>query len=123
MHELKTCRFCGESNYDYNHAAVRSAWVQYGTRHHAHLKCAIEKLGAAFLERLPRHKLEQLPALEIHALGMEPDLRRLLSALAPAPGSTLVTYSSDCAACLRGRTHTLAEHEAILRRNREASRA
>lgn len=70
MDDLKTCRFCKESNYDYHHPAVHSAWIKYGTRANAHLKCAVEKQGEAFIRKLPTWKIERLPALELQQLGM-----------------------------------------------------
>jgi hypothetical protein len=78
MDNLKTCRFCGQSNFDYHHPAVHSHWVKYSTRCSAHLKCAIEKLGPAFLERLTRWQIEQLPFLEIRELGIEAAVRARL---------------------------------------------
>lgn len=43
--DLKHCRYCHMSNYDYNHPAAKSAWVRVGPRHSVHLKCAVEKTG------------------------------------------------------------------------------
>jgi hypothetical protein len=70
MMDLKTCRFCGESNYEWNHPAANSAWVKYGTRANAHLQCALLKQGEAFLRKLITHQLELLPFLELQKLGM-----------------------------------------------------
>ena len=68
--DLKTCRFCGMSNYERNHPAAKSAFVKYGPRHSAHLKCAIERKGEVFIRELPTYCLESLPALELSDLGM-----------------------------------------------------
>ena len=38
------------------------------------------------------------------------------------PGAYDFDYSADCAACLRARPHTRRQHEAILQRNRNASK-
>lgn len=65
-YSIKTCRFCGFSNFDYTHTHAKSALVKYGPRHYAHLACMPRDRVLA----LPRHKLEQLPALELRALGL-----------------------------------------------------
>lgn len=70
MSDLKTCRFCGMSNYEHNHPAERSAWIRYGTRANAHLKCAVDRKGEAFIRALPTHTLECLPIFEMRDLGM-----------------------------------------------------
>lgn len=76
--DLKTCRFCSMSNFEHKHPAAKSAWVRYGPRHSAHLKCLIEKKGADALRTLPLPQLQNLPGLEIRELGMEPALRQEL---------------------------------------------
>jgi hypothetical protein len=94
---LTTCRFCGMSNYEHNHPAAKSAWVRYGPRHSTHLKCAIEKLGASFFERLPLNRLEHLPFFEIKDLGMEQAFRAELErrgerfAVTPTCGEVVLT--------------------------------
>lgn len=69
--DLKHCRHCHMSNYDYDHPAAKSAWVRVGPRHSVHLKCAVEKQGFKFFERLRLHQLEHLPFFEIQDLGAE----------------------------------------------------
>lgn len=69
---LETCRFCGMSNYERNHPAAKSQIVRYGVRHNAHLKCGIERKGAApFLTMLPTWVLQNLPYFEVIDLGIE----------------------------------------------------
>ena len=68
--DLKTCRFCGMSNYEHRHPAAASAWVRYGTRANSHLQCAVAKKGEKFVRDLPTYKLAALPVLELKDLGM-----------------------------------------------------
>lgn len=68
--DLKTCRFCGMSNFEHRHPAAHSAWVKYGIRANAHLQCAVAKQGESFIRKLATHKLLSLPVLEIKDLGM-----------------------------------------------------
>jgi hypothetical protein len=81
--QLKTCRFCGNTNYDYKHAAVKSAWIKYGTRHSAHLQC-IAAARPEFVRDLTTWQIEQLPFMEIQALGLEPIVRDELGKRADA---------------------------------------
>ena len=67
--ELRTCRFCGMSNYEHKHPAAKSVWIKYGLRHSAHLKCLIERKGEAAIRALPTHILEGLPVFELRDLG------------------------------------------------------
>jgi hypothetical protein len=77
------------SNYEHNHPAARSAWVKYGPRHSAHLQCAIEKQGDAFIRNLPDHRLEALPFFEIRALGMEHVMREEITKRPRLQGSNI----------------------------------
>lgn len=96
MSDLKTCRFCHMSNYDYDHPAANSAWVRISTRHNVHLKCAVEKQGFEFFDRLPLHKLDHLPFFEIKALGAEEIFRATMKckgyqfAVLPTAGDVVV---------------------------------
>ncbi len=81
--DLKTCRFCGESNFDYKHAAVKSAWIRYSVRHSAHLQCVAAK-RPELIRELPTWQIEQLPALEVRALGLDSLVRDELAKRAAA---------------------------------------
>lgn len=70
--DLKTCRICKRSNFDYGQTEDRSHWIKYGVRHSAHLCCLVKTRDAALIFRdLPTWKLEAMPFLEIVDLGLE----------------------------------------------------
>lgn len=81
--DLKTCRFCNQSNFDYKHAAVKSAWIKYAVRHSAHLQC-IAAARPEFVRDLTTWQIEQLPALECRALGLDGIIRDELAKRAEA---------------------------------------
>lgn len=86
MIELKTCRFCGKSNYERNHPAERSHIFRYGPRHSAHLKCFVDRKGVdatrAAIAKLSKAQLSMLPALELSSLELLQAARTALEAAA-----------------------------------------
>jgi hypothetical protein len=68
---MVTCRFCKQTNYDYDHPNTKSGWLKYGVRHHAHLSCLFKAKGLQFLlANLRTWELEMLPAMELDHLGI-----------------------------------------------------
>ena len=70
MIDLKTCRFCGFSNFEHNHPNANSAWIKYAPRCNAHLKCLVGRKGERALRMLPDCILKSLPFLELTDLGL-----------------------------------------------------
>lgn len=72
--DLKTCRFCGCSNFERNHPAAKSHLFRYGARHSAHLKCYVERKGVEetrkLLAKLPTHRVAEMPFFELQELQL-----------------------------------------------------
>jgi hypothetical protein len=80
--DLKTCRFCGMSNYEHKHPMAKSMFIKYGPRHHAHLACLRKAFtDDALQEKLlhvPLHVINSIPYFEARDLGILPMLRSIL---------------------------------------------
>lgn len=69
-----TCRLCGVME-------DAGKMVKYGVRHYAHPKCAMQKWGAAFFDRLHDWQVMSFPALTAHKFGALDDLKRRCDAI------------------------------------------
>ena len=70
-----TCRLCGVME-------DAGSMVKYGVRHHAHPKCAMQKWGSAFFDRLHDWQIMNFPALTAHKFGVLDDLKRRCDVIA-----------------------------------------
>ena len=70
---MATCRLCGGDE-----LAERSngPLVQYGVRHYAHAKSALDRWGAEFFKRLALWPLQQFPAVFAQRAGLLEALAR-----------------------------------------------
>jgi hypothetical protein len=64
---MNTCRICKESQPE--------LW-KYGVSHYAHLRCALEKWGAPFLDKLRPGELEHLPVMTLREFGLVGEVKR-----------------------------------------------
>jgi hypothetical protein len=74
---MATCRLCGE---DELAERTNGPLIHYGVRHYAHAKCALERWGAAFFQRLALWPLKRFPALFAHRAGLLEALAREIAA-------------------------------------------
>lgn len=66
---MSACRVCKMSD-------SASRLTKYAVRHYAHPKCALERWGAKFFDRLTPWQLSQFPALPAADAGLLDELKR-----------------------------------------------